>query len=79
MDGLNNAVYNVVEFILGVLPDSPFQFLQELSNSPVAQWLRWLNWFIPINLFIGIFQAWLSAIAIYYVYQMVLRWAKAIE
>lgn len=79
MDGLNSAIYNAIEGALLFLPDSPFQFLQSMSNSVVYQWLKWVNWFIPINSFISIFSAWCSAILIWYVFQIILRWAKAIE
>lgn len=79
MDGLTNAVYNAIEAALSILPDSPFKFLSDYSTSPVGQWLGYLNWFIPINTFLSIVQLWLAAILIYYVIQIILRWAKAIE
>ena len=79
MEGLTSNIYNVVEGILSILPDSPFAFIVDLGNTPVAQWLKWVNWFVPVYMFIPILEAWLSAIAIYYVYQLVLRWAKAIQ
>lgn len=79
MDGLNQAVYNVIEAALSILPDSPFQVLKLYSSSSVGQWMGYLNWFIPIGTFLVILEAWLSAIAVYYVIQIILRWAKAIE
>lgn len=79
MDSLTSAVYNAIEGALGILPDSPFQFLQEMSNSTIYQWLKWLNWFVPINSFVSIFAAWCSAILVWYVIQIILRYAKAIE
>lgn len=79
MDGLNQAVYNFIEGALSILPDSPFKFLTDYGNSPIGQWLGWLNWFIPVNTFVIIFETWLIGIATYYVVSIVLRWAKAIE
>lgn len=79
MDGLTNVVYNAIEAALSILPDSPFKFLHDYSTSPIGQWLGNINWFIPINSFLAITQVWLSAIIVYYVIQIVLRWAKAIE
>lgn len=79
MDGLTSAVYNAIKYVLNLLPKSPFLFLQNYSSSVPGQWLRWLNWFIPINSFVSIFEAWCAAILVYYVYQIILRWAKAIE
>ena len=79
MDGFNQAVYSFIKGALSLLPDSPFQYLQSYGNSPVGQWLGYLNWFIPINTFLAITLAWLSGILVYYVIQIILRWAKAIE
>ena len=79
LDTLSNAIFTSVEAILSIFPDSPFVILQEMSNSAYSEWLGYLNWFIPINTFVGILELWLAAIAIYYVLQIVLRWIKAIE
>lgn len=75
----DQTIYNIVEGILSILPDSPFKFLETISTGPVGEILRWVNWFVPVYAFVGIFQAWLAAIAVYYVYQIVLRWANAIS
>ena len=50
-----------------------------MTNSEIYDWLQMVNWFIPINTFIGILEGWLSCVAVYYVYQVVLRWIKVIE
>ena len=70
------------EAVLGVIklfPTSPFVILEEMASSDFYEWLQMLNWFIPIKTFVGILETWLSAVAIYYVYQVVLRWVKVIE
>ncbi len=79
LDTLSNAIFTSVEAVLSLFPDSPFSILQEMSSADFAQWLRFLNWFIPVNVFVGILELWLAGIAIYYVLQIVLRWLKAIE
>ena len=79
MEGLNSAVYNLIAGALPFLPDSPFKFLYTYSNSAVGEWLGWLNWFIPVNSFVSILTASCSAMLIWYVIQIILRWAKAIE
>lgn len=62
--------------ILAFLPDSPIRpFIDNLS---VAPWIGYLNWFIPVGTFVAIGTAWLAAIAIFYTYQMILRWSKAV-
>lgn len=76
---LTSAVTAMVGKVLSFLPDSPFLVLQNMSNSDMYQWIKWLNWFIPINTFVSIMEAWLVGIGLYYIYQIVLRWLKAIE
>lgn len=69
-----------VKAILSLLPDSPFKILDSLTaTGEIAEWLAYVNWFIPIYSFVGIFVEWLACVALYYVYQIVLRWLNAIE
>lgn len=73
---------SVISFAVGVVeffPSSPFRILDDLSNSEVYEWLRMVNWFLPIGTFVGILEGWLTCVAVYYVYQIVLRWIKVIE
>lgn len=71
--------YDLAEGALNMLPASPFAFIKDMSASGFADWLAVFNWFIPVNVFVGILETWCSAILLYYVVQIVLRWAKAIE
>ena len=65
------------DVITNILPMSPFRgFIQSIGQLP---YLGWLNWFIPIQDLITIFGAWLGAVAIFYLYQIVLRWVKVIQ
>lgn len=62
---------------LRMLPPSPFiAFMNQMESQT---WLKWLNWIIPIGTFVAILEAWLACVSIFYIYQLVLRWAKAIE
>ena len=79
METLGQWAYDLAEFLLNLLPASPFQFIKELSNGVIAEWLPYINWFIPVQSFVAILEAWASAIMLYYVYQIGLRWAKAIQ
>lgn len=79
MDSLGQWAYDLAEGALSLLPSSPFAFLADLSNSAIYQWLGILNWFVPIAIFVAILESWCTAILIYYVIQIALRWAKAIE
>lgn len=62
--------------ILFFLPDSP---LNLMSYEPLAPYLNFLNYVLPIQEIITFLEAWLLCITVYYVYQLVLRWLKAIE
>lgn len=73
---LISSVGGLITTLLSILPHSPFTYL---DNSPVAKFLSYLNWVIPINTFIAIGEAWLVSIALFYVYQTILRWIKMIE
>lgn len=66
----------ILKLIVSILPSSPFSLI---NNSPIAEYLPTLNFFIPVSEIIAISQVWLLAIGSYYLYQIVLRWIKAIE
>jgi hypothetical protein len=63
-------------FLLSIFPDSPFTIIQ---NSQFADLIAKINFFIPVYEFISILQAWLVAIAVYYLYTVYARWVKAIQ
>ena len=84
MDLIYDAINKVIELLasmgnvaLNALPGSPFQAY--ISMPVTAQYMRWLNWLIPVGQIIAIAQAWLFAVAGWYVLQVVLRWTKAIS
>lgn len=73
---LNAFLYKIVGLILSVLPDSPFtSVIADLENVP---WLGYLNWFIPVGTMLKIGTLWTAAIAVFYIYQLILRWAKVV-
>lgn len=76
MDMILKNLQNILSWVLALLPDSPFL---QLDNSPVKPYLSALNWIVPVNFMISTMELWLTAIAVYYVYQAVLRWARAIS
>lgn len=76
---LSEALVGFAVSVVELFPASPFTVLDEFSNSDMYEWLRMVNWFIPIGTFVGILEAWLTCVAAYYVYQIVLRWIKVIE
>lgn len=78
-DALSDTLVSFAVSVIELFPASPFTVLDEMGNSEVYEWLRMVNWFVPVGTFVGILEAWLTGVAIYYVYQIVLRWVKVIE
>lgn len=76
MDMLSGLWGKFSGFLKGVLPLSPFrQFLNSFADIP---FLGYLNWFIPVRDILIVFSAWLSAVALYYFYSIIMRWLKVI-
>lgn len=62
--------------IIGLLPTSPFRsFISSWTPPP---YLGWLNWFFPVSQILTILALWLSAIALFYLYSIIMRWIKMI-
>ena len=72
LDGLGAAL----TWVLQLLPKSPFQ---ALDNTVIQPYLGTLNFFIPVSQMIDTGMLWLTAIGVFYLYQAILRWIKAIE
>ena len=77
MDAIVEFINSGLGEVLFFLPESPFSSFLDLMEK--QEWLKWLNWFVPISTFISIGTAWLTAVGGYYVYQIILRWARAVE
>lgn len=75
-ENLKNMLQQALQWVVSLMPDSPFKLL---DNSPVAQYLPYLNWFIPFEFIIATFETWLVAIGVYYAWSVLLRWVKAIN
>lgn len=63
--------------IVDFLPSSPIVYLESIPE--VKKYLGMVNWFIPVYTMISLTEAWLLAIVVYYLVQVVLRWVKVIE
>lgn len=66
---------SILNFILDLLPTSPIKLL---DNTPIAAYLKYINFFIPIGLMIDCLYLFLAAWAVYHVYQIAMRWIKII-
>ena len=63
-------VTKFLSFVISKLPQSPFvSFIDALADIP---FLSHLNYFIPISTFIGIGEAWLVAIGVFYLYSIIM-------
>ena len=63
-------------FILEHLPLSPFQQFYENWEPPAS--LGWLNWLFPVGFCLRVLAAWVAAIALYYLYSIIMRWIRVI-
>lgn len=73
---LIESIANLFNSIINLLPKSPFL---DISLAPIQEYLGYMNWIIPVGAIKKIVTLWLGAIAVYYIYSIVLRWVKAIE
>lgn len=70
------ALGSILNFIFSILPPSPFEVL---DFSSVNEHLSTFNFFVPISQIVSVGEAWIVCISTYYLYQIVLRWIKAIK
>ncbi len=68
------VVVVIVAFLLGLLPNSPFQ--QFLSASEISGYLTAINYFIPLDNFVVIGEAWLFAVSPWIVAQFAVSGCK---
>ena len=76
-DELSSLLDELASIAINALPASPFQMIQRTSE--ITTLLSIVNWIIPFNQFIAILQVWLVAVAGFYAWKVILRFAKAIE
>lgn len=76
LDGLGQAIENALEWLVNLLPDSPFKLL---DSTPIQPYLKWINWVIPVDFILNTLTAWLVAVAGYYVWSVVLRFINAVD
>lgn len=72
---LIDGIAKIANIAFMLLPNSPFKDI-DFGTIP---YVKTLNWFIPIDFMVVTLVAWTTAIALFYVVMIVLRWAKAIQ
>lgn len=78
VQGIINALVFLLNFIVSVLPRSPFSSHWGsliLENNL----LQALGWIIPFKSILALSGAWLGAVSLFYLYSIGLRWIKAID
>ncbi len=81
MDALSDALVSFAVGVIKLFPTSPFVFLGRRWLARTYECLQMLNWLHSIN-YISFLESWRLACppwAIYYLYQVVLRWVKLFE
>ena len=71
-----DGLVKLLGIILSFLPPSPFSGIYELTID--SQLLSALAWIVPFPQILALLQAWIAAITIFYLYQIALRWIKAV-
>lgn len=71
------SIGDIIRLFLSLLPNSPFQNIE--IPASVSENLSALNWIIPVDKILITLSLWLVAVTGFYLYQIILRWFKAIE
>lgn len=79
MSFFNNLINGLKKIIANVLPASPFQPYLQSINDAIKPFMGYVNWFIPVGWILAVVSVWLGAIALFYLYQIILRWLGAID
>lgn len=75
MDWLQKGINQVLTWVTAMLPDSPFKnFANAIPHSVLAN----VNWVIDFGAMASILVAWTAAIAVFYLYRVILAWVKAV-
>lgn len=71
-----DTLCELLKSIIDLLPDSPFQML---DNSPISKYLVYINYFVDFAFIVDTLTLWLVAVAGYYTYSVILRMIKTID
>lgn len=71
-----DTLYELLKSIIDLLPDSPFQML---DNLPISKYLVYINYFVDFAFIVDTLTLWLVAVAGYYTYSVILRMIKTID
>lgn len=63
--------------VIMLLPLSPFLYFNAIMLD--NQLLRFLAWIVPIPQIIILLQTWVSAVTVFYISKVILRWVKIVS
>jgi hypothetical protein len=66
----------LLSLILSILPDSPFSSINVEFLTP---YLANINWFIPVGRIVAMLAVWSSAVLIYYLYSVIMRFTNLVD
>lgn len=72
IDGLATLLVGIIN----VLPGSPFNGLSAMSID--NKWFGYLCYIVPVPQIMALLEAWGIAVGTFYLYQIILRWVKAV-
>lgn len=73
-EGIKDYISGFFDAVIDALPTSPILYLT--TNSEIKTVMGYVNFFIPIYTMVSIVESWLTAIAMYYVFTVIMRWLK---
>lgn len=77
IDFFNEIFTKFLNGVVALLPRSPFTvIIDKIGGIPH---LDWLNWFFPVQSVLTVFALWLSAVSLFYLYSIIMRWVRAIK
>ena len=76
MDSIISGLQSALAWVLQLLPDSPFRLI---NNSDVSDYISGLNWVLPLDQIVAELEIWVVCVSVYYAYQVILRWIRAIQ
>lgn len=70
------SLASIAGYVMLLLPQSPFG---DVSTTPIAGFMGFFNWIIPIGSMITLLGTWVVAITTFYLIGIILRWIKAVK
>lgn len=76
LQGIIDGFVAVLQGIISVLPGSPFNGLSAMTLD--SKWFGVICYVVPVPQIVAVLEAWIIAVGTFYLYQVILRWVKAV-